>query len=58
MSRTYKDMPLRVHGKRRQEIDARRLARAVIELAAEEKVLKKTDRKPTHRRPRRTGSGS
>ncbi len=36
MSRTYKDMPLRIHGKRRKEIDARRLARVVIALAQAE----------------------
>jgi hypothetical protein len=36
VSRTDKDMPLRVHGKRRKEIDARRLARVVIALAQAE----------------------
>jgi len=65
MSRTYKDMPLRVHGIRRQEIDARRLARAVIELAAAGIEPKKTAQpKPASgsgsktRRARPAGSGS
>lgn len=33
MSRTYKDMKIRVNGKRRKRPDTRKLARVVIELA-------------------------
>lgn len=33
MGKTYKDMRIRVEGKRRKQPDARKLARVVIELA-------------------------
>jgi hypothetical protein len=36
MSRTYKNLPVRVHGKKRKEVDARRLARVVIAMAQAE----------------------
>ena len=55
VSRTYKDMPLRVHGKRRKEIDARRLARVVIALAQAEGA--DIPPKSTRQRPADRGDG-
>lgn len=61
MSRTYKDMKIRVDGKRRKQPDVRRLARVLIELAqaqAEADAQRATDDKVARRsastsRPRR-----